>query len=369
MRKLLTILLFCLPAFVVWAGEQTAEYLTIHTTSTVKPGSSDVYTFIVKMNSVSRQYTAVNVDLHLPDGLEVQTNSNGRLLVSIDTSNESMVTDDMGENYHALGATFGVVGKGVLRVAITSNQNDLMKQADGNLFSFKVKATPFLKPGTATITMDNIAFIIREDGKAYEPSNQPNATFTVGTQSSLTLNVSAENKWSTCILPFDCNVPNGVGAYTSSEVNGDYIVLNAATSIQAYQPYILYAETGYSGEVSGVVVADNYVEVASVGLLRGAIVPQQISTGYVLQNQGGDVKFFDVDGQVFTIPAGRCWLETNVNAPKVLGFNTNMTGVTTSKEVIKMKDEMCYDLQGRRVLHPQAGCIYVIGGRKMLKIK
>lgn len=370
MRKILLTFLLCLPAFAAWAGEPTTDHLTITANATVQPGSDDVYTFMVKMNSVSRQYTAINMDLHLPDGLEVQTNSNGRLLVSIDTSNESMVTDDLGENYHALGATFGVVGKGVLRVAITSTQNDLMKQADGNLFSFKVKATPFLKPGTAAITMDNIAFIIKEDAKAYEPAEQANATFTVDTQSTLTVNVSSENKWSTCILPFSCQVPNGVGAYTCSEVSGDYVVLNAVTAIEAYKPYILYAETGFTKALSGAVVADNYVEVATEGLLRGAIVAQQVTTGYVLQNQDGTAKFYDVDGQVFTIPAGRCWLVTNTEAPKALGFTTGTTdmgaSLINSEQIIV---NSVYDLQGRRVLNPEAGRIYVIGGKKVLKLK
>ena len=358
---------------VAWAGESTDDYLTIapsFPSTIVVPGSDDVYTFIVKMNNVSRHYTAVNMDIHLPSGLEVQTNSNGKLLLSIDTSDDSMVTDESGDNYHILGATFGVVGDGVLRVAITSINNDEMKQQDGNLFSFKVKATAYLKPGDLPVAIDNIAFIIKEDAKAYEPNNQPDATFTVGTESSLTLNISSDNKWSTCILPFDCALPAGVEAYTCDEATEDYIRLTPATSIVGYKPCILYAKNGYSGEVAGNVTADNYLEVVTDGLLHGAIVPQQITSGYVLQKPGDDpAQFYNVNGQTFTIPSGRCWVETPSNEARELGITIGTTGITQRTSAPNTKDAICYDLQGRRVDHPQVGRIYIIGGQKVLKIK
>ena len=369
---LLTFMLFL--SAVAWAGESTDDYLTIapsFPSTIVVPGSDDVYTFIVKMNNVSRHYTAVNMDIHLPSGLEVQTNSNGKLLVSIDTSDDSMVTDELGDNYHTIGATFGIVGDGVLRVAITSMSNDEMKQQDGNLFSFKVKATAYLKPGVIPVAIDNIAFIIKEDAKAYEPANQPDATFTVGTGSSLTLNISSENQWSTCILPFGLNIlPEGVEAYTCNQANDEYVLLTPVTSMDGYKPYILHAENGYSGLVEGIVVADNYLEVVTDGLLHGAIVPQQITSGYVLQKPGDDpAQFYNVNGQTFTIPSGRCWVETPSNGARELGITIGTTGITQRTSALNTKDAICYDLQGRRVDQPQIGHIYIIGGRKVLKIK
>jgi hypothetical protein len=174
------------------------------------------------------------------------------------------------------------------------------------------------------------------------------------------------------VLPFDCAIPEGVEAYSSSETNsdsnGDYLVLTKATSIQAYTPYILYAPAGYTHQQIGEVNPAAYVEVAVAGVLRGAIVPQQVSEGYVLQNQGDGVKFYNVNGEAFTIPEGRCWVVVpNQNSP-AFALDRSTTGISVVQKSM-MKSSDIYDLQGRRVTSPEPGHIYVMDGRKVLKLK
>jgi len=53
MRKTILLLLVSLQAGFVWAGEATADYLTI-SNMTVTSGSNTIYSFTVKMKDVSR---------------------------------------------------------------------------------------------------------------------------------------------------------------------------------------------------------------------------------------------------------------------------------------------------------------------------
>ena len=368
MRKTLTLLLmFGLLTLNVHAADTTPDYLTI-SNLTVTPGNSGVYNFTVKMKNVSRSYTAINMDLHLPDGLTPQIKNDGKPRVAIDTSDDSMVLDEYGDNNHSIGATFDVVDKGVLRVVISSTANAEMQAIDGNLFKVYVKASPFLKPGTASIAVDEIAFIVKEGGKAYQPASQPDLTFNVNSQSTVSLNISADNQWSTAVVPFNAALPTGVQAYSCSSTSGDYLVLEAVTSLAAYQPYILHAESGYTGALSGSVDATQYVATATAGLLSGAIVSRSITEGYVLQNKGDGACFYNVNGQSFNIPEGRCWLTVPDGSRAAFGFDVETTAVDNINIALPRSYEV-YDLEGRRVPSPQAGHLYIIGGRKVLKLK
>ena len=371
MRKLL--LLFFLNALAVfaYAGEATQEYFTI-SNMTVVPGSNDVYSFTVSLNNVCRRYTAVNMDMHFPAGLVPDTKSNGSPKVVVDKTDASMVTVEDDEATHSVSATFDVVGTGILRVVLMSTANEELKDTDGKLFTVYVKATPFIQPGEAHISVDEMALIIKEGGVAYEPENQPNFTFTVENESTVPVTVSSDNQWSTCVLPFDCAIPEGVEAYsssaTTSDSNGDYLVLTKAESIQAYTPYILYAPVGYTHQQVGEVNPAAYVEVAVAGVLRGAIVPQQITEGYVLQHQGDGVKFFNINGESFTIPEGRCWVVVPSASRPAFALDRSTTGISVKQNDMTKSNDI-FDLQGRRVSSPEAGRIYVIDGRKVLKLK
>lgn len=186
----------------------------------------------------------------------------------------------------------------------------------------------------------------------------------------LKINITKTNKWGTCVIPFDAELPVGVQAYTSNGMNGGFLMLEEAESLKAYTPYILYAENGYEVTLTGVVDVANYQETVTDGLLNGAIAEQQISAGYVLQNQGSGSMFYDVNGQTFTIPAGKCWL--SAVASSVATVRISLDGTTGIDEINSndgsIDEEFIYDLSGRQVENPVKGEIYIINGKKALKL-
>jgi hypothetical protein len=190
----------------------------------------------------------------------------------------------------------------------------------------------------------------------------------VSDQSTVSLNVSADIKWNTCVLPFSAQLPTGVRAFSGSRLSEDYLYLTEASSLQAFTPYLLLAENGYSGTLQGTVDPEQYVSVATDGYLHGAIIQQQITQGYVLQNLGEGPIFYNVNGQNFVIPQGKCWLAAgDASSSQAVRIGIDGASGIDSAPSPAPADNAIYTLDGRRVKHPQTGHIYIIGGKKAIK--
>lgn len=373
MKKILLSLCLCLCAGIASAvdPQSTTDKIVI-SDLTVSPDGTEAY-FTVSLQG-SRIYTAYNMDIHLPEGLEVSYKSN-KPNVTMGTSRtkpssfypstsqyDEDLEMDLYDYSHKLAFSYGVLGERWLRLACSCDVNSEFIANSGDLFKVYVKASPFMKPGEAHITVDGIALVVKENAVKYVPE-ETDKTITVGTTSKVAINVNAENQWGTCVLPFDAAIPEGVKAYECEATNGDNLVLTAASSLEAYTPYILYAPTGYSATLSGEVDASKYVCVATKGLLSGAITAQSISTGYVLQNQGDGAMFYDVNGDTFSVPEGKCWLSESASLTNVrYGFADETTGV---KNVFADESNVIYNLQGVKLSAPKHKGIYINSSLKI----
>ena len=186
------------------------------------------------------------------------------------------------------------------------------------------------------------------------------------------LNISSANQWSTCALAFDAELPEGVRAFAPTGLTGKYVDMTEVEALEANKPYVLYAQEGYTGTLSGTVDVANYQETVTDGVLSGAIVKQEINEGYVLQNQGKGSMFYNVNGQAFTIPAGKCWMSAfNAGTSSVMmrfsdGAN-DIEGVYMDAPIDAPVNETIYDLEGKPVEEMMSGRVYIVGGKKIMK--
>lgn len=374
MKKILTLLCLAFVTGTACAWEWTTDKFVI-SDLTVAPGGDEVY-FTVSLDG-TRYYTAYNLDIHLPEGLEVAYTKANKPHVTMTASKArpSVVYPSVSEydedldmdiyTYpHTLDFTYSVVAERDLRLACSSNTNDAFVGMSGELFKVYVKASPFMKPGAAEITIDGQNLTL-PNGDKFVPYEYEK-DITISTTSKIPVKVSATNKWSTCVLPFSAAVPAGVTAYTCSSANGDNLVLAPANELAAFTPYILYSETGYSATLSGEVNPSQYVEVATSGLLSGAIMPQSVTSGYVLQNKGEGPMFYDIDGQSFTIPSGKCWLAESTSLSRArYGFFDESTGISAA--TISKTNNVFYNLQGQKIAEPIHDGIYIVNGKKIVK--
>ena len=236
-----------------------------------------------------------------------------------------------------------------------------------------VKASPYLKPGDVTLKVTKLHFITKENAQQYNCKDQ---TLTLHAQptSSLSLMVSGESHYGTCVLPFDVKVlPPGVKAFSAKKLDstGTFVVLDEVQQMAAYTPYILYSDGGYTGTLSGEVDESRYAETVADGFLRGAIAPVAKTDGYVLQDLGEGAKFYAMEGQTFNIPEGKCWMELPAMQAAAPFYGIQIgdaaTAITAPHSVPSPHTHV-FSLDGKRVTTMQPGGIYVMNGKKVLKI-
>ena len=365
-KSILLFVMCCLAALYGQAqGTPTDDHFTISTVTVQPGGDYDVINFGLEG---SRIYTAYNLDCLFPTGVDVYYDEGEPAVVMDDEDEIYPYTKKLGKKTfkHTVGCTYGVAEAKTLRVACTSNENAEFTATSGSLFYVGVVASPYAKPGTAVLRLSGQNLTVKENAAKYVPADADYTVITVGTTSKVTLRISAANKYSTLVLPFDADIPAGVKAYSCHESTADALLLKEANSFDAYKPYILYAEGGYEGTLTGVVDPAKYVEVATDGLLSGAIVAQEVQEGYVLQNQGSGVKFYNVDHQKFSIPEGRCWINSSTLGVRSFEFS-DITGVASPSCHTTLDN--VFTLDGKRVSSMEAGHIYIVNGQKILKIK
>ena len=188
------------------------------------------------------------------------------------------------------------------------------------------------------------------------------------TELTCTVSITKANQYGTCILPFDAAVPSSLTAYSCATVEGNTLILTQENTLQANTPYIVYAPQGASETFSGRVDMQQMPSEVSVGLLTGVLQSKTLKSGnsqYVLQNQGQGARFYQVNQEDITVPAYRCFLTVQQSAQLFYLFGGDGTGIDT---VVgdDNSDAPVYDLEGRRVLTPLSGSIYIQNGKKFI---
>ena len=378
-NKLILFLALLFVATIARPDVETTDRIVLSELASVVPGSSEVYSFTVSLQGNDTYYTAFEIDLTFPEGMSVAYNNKGTARVSMVKTNLYPYTveeeeDEEGEmkevkNYsHTLSAA--MVSSNCLKVIVMSMQNDEFTKTSGDLFKVHVQASPYLKPGNNGIGVS--AKLVTKDEKMHTPTEYTSNTLTVENTSSLTLAISSENQFGTCILPFNYNLPaNGsLKAYTCSKCTSEELLLTEEqTMMQAYTPYILYSPSGFSANISGTVDAEKYPEggIVKQGYLVGTVVQKELeeSTSYVMQNQGYGALFYNVGDTPFVLSAGKCYAELPDGSEARFIHFDDATGIFETENG-ERKMENCHDLSGRRVEKLQKG-VYIVNGNKVVK--
>lgn len=348
----------------------TDDNITVNDVTLV-PGSTDTYQ--VEISLVGSQiYTAYQMDILFPPGVDVVVDEDGPY-VDLWDGDGCIYPYVRKKLVHSLSSSYGVISSKLLRISCRGDMNKELTAIKGKLLYFLVKVSPYLKLGDVVLKVTNLDFITKENAQKYHCKDQT-LTLHATAESTVNLSVSGSSHYGTCVLPFAVSsLPADVKAYSAKGLDdtGQLVVLDEVTQLAAYTPYILYSASGYTGMLNGTVDASQYGEVVRDGLLRGAIAPQKKSEGYVLQDLGEGAKFYAMDGVEFLIPEGKCWLEmpsAQTSAPQYgiqIGTTTGITAPTTSASA----HGKIYTLDGKEVKTMQPGGIYVVNGKKVLKIK
>jgi hypothetical protein len=205
----------------------------------------------------------------------------------------------------------------------------------------------------------------------------------------------AAGTYTTVMVPFDYDLPDGVVA---EELN--FIAFNGpdnnwisfkevTTTMTANTPYILknnsataalFADLGIktvystastnSVEVPGATMKGTYKAITAAELVA------QEDGDIIFVNTAGEGKYIDDEAPAnITFPAGRAYIVVNKNtfstsagvAPKFTIFHGDDDLNSIEETVnVEVKDDVIYDLAGRRIVKPTKAGIYIVNGKKMI---
>lgn len=180
-----------------------------------------------------------------------------------------------------------------------------------------------------------------------------------------------EAGWSTLVLGFNAEIPDGVEAYAVSSTGNDYAKLTQITGVLAAGEAVVLKNTG-TYQFAYTTTTPTEVE---NNLLEGTLFDINISqNAYVLSKSTSGVGFYkavlnQAEGTAFKNNANKAYLPIEeASEANVLRFFFGDS--ETAVESVEGEDEnakaVVYDLAGRRVQNAQKG-VFVVNGKVVIK--
>ncbi|MBO4663957.1 MAG: hypothetical protein J5663_06045 [Bacteroidaceae bacterium] len=351
------------------SATSTDDKIVISTTSLNPGGETATVTVGIEGNTL---YSAYEMDLLLPAGVSIVYNANGNpdvtMVKGASSIYPSTVDVDGEKTYsHLFGCSYNAVGANVLRVSCLSTASENFTATSGALFRFTVKAGSYTKPSDLNITVSNYHLITRT-AEQNEPKEAPVGCVTVTDKCSVPVAISSVNKYGTAVFPFSvASVPEGLAVYSISEAEGDNLMLQREESIDAFTPYMLYAENGFTGTFTGKVDVSRWVSTSQSGYLIGLLESKSVSEGFILQNKGDGAQFYMVAPYTYALSAGKCYLklDSNVTYSRLRFVHSDdVNGIEVTPAI--STNGRIYSIEGIEVSRPQSGHVYIQGGKKII---
>lgn len=247
---------------------------------------------------------------------------------------------------------------------------------------YTASITAFETPVATNVAQSEIAkFDLQNEtrGLAWRTKSASGSRRDMWLTEAYTLNVGDANA-ATLVLPFTSNIPENVSCYTLTHENGSSTV-NATpveTTLPANTPVLINAAKGKHKFVNPVYVSavTTGSDPVTEGALTGVYASTTVQSGsYILYYKSEDptnypLGFYKADGTTNTVAANRAYLTPNGSvSPARLAINfdgDDTTGIeaVSTQHSEEIKDNVYYDLSGRRVAQPTKG-LYIVNGKKV----
>lgn len=278
----------------------------------------------------------------------------------------SMTDVDGNERYVSTGVVYGGNAN---QIRTTTNAEDAL--------AVKVIATK--TDGVHNLyNVEASNYIGSQDNGFYTVNSHINFNILEASTVDVTLTISSA-KWSTLILPFNAELPEGVKAYTCAGVIDGVLTFNEDTTIVANTPYLVGGNAGeYDFSGYGLADKDSYTigESQASGLFTGTYVEYKTEADgktWVLQKDKntGSAVFLIVGTSVQPkVKANRCYITyEEVSGARMLrlGFgDDDTTGIDNMQFPTDNSRVTIYDTMGRKVTSMKKGNLYIMNGRKVV---
>lgn len=175
-------------------------------------------------------------------------------------------------------------------------------------------------------------------------------------------------RYATLNLPCAVTIPTGVKAYTATDGETEITLSEIEGGvIPAKTPVILVGE---AGSYNFTINTDNTAEAISTAM-SGTLVPVTVAadaSAYILKNGAQGIGMYKITSETDrTIAANKAYMGSTTAPPsnmKVFNFGGISTGINNAVAG-NAKNNVYYDLNGRRVLYPAHGVFVKANGEKV----
>ncbi len=374
------------------------DYVQVNTSATGITDAKSTYTTTKNLDNLEAYFTAVeeNEEVILTFGNYYRLVSNK---VPTDVLSSSISYADQNGTFQANGGgrNISIVSEddkdyGTLWTPIRTDSYFYLKNANANLaigqnggdmplsfdWAAKCKYEAGSELGTAKFRLETTEkYLNNTDAGINSGQAAENYLWKIEKVTEIPVAIGTAG-WASLVLPFAVELPAGVKAYyAETGVSGDVFTLTEWTEdvVPAYMPVFV---TGTPGNVN---FALSTTTTANPGnnVLKGYTMMRKNFTGD--NNSVDNTKSFAgiyalkantdklglLTETVKTFPANRVYVEAAANGAKEvrLGFDET-TGIEESvAEQQNSKDEVYYDLNGRRVWNPKKGIFTTASGKKV----
>lgn len=371
--------LFCLLALLqVRANAQTTLEVWMDQTMEVTADGTTVTYLTFYQKDPNINYIAFNMAITVPKGIHIHQKKVGRDYVNdIELSIRATTTHTIACN---------MPDENTIKIISTSSelQEFYPDDEDGNLydplFTIGLVGDATMYNGTYPIEMWDLVFGYRDQADGQLKHNDPEPIYSemyvTGGQNFEGINYTLSPlQWGTLILPFSCDIPQGLNVYTCEGINEDNrLVLNRQSSFEANTPYLIYGTPGdYHLNGTYCAVKSTY----STDFMTGVYTDTEVPEGaYVLQNHEATsgLGFYRVGSVAVTCPAYRCYLNALTSDVKMFSFglDDNTTEIvpvnacTEPSSVYTTDGKYVGKKTGKDMNNLQRG-IYIVKQKKILK--
>lgn len=372
---------FCLLALIAVRlnAQSTLEVWMDQSVEITADGTTVTYlTFYQKDPSIN--YIAFNMAITVPKGIKIHKKKVGRETVNdIELSVRATSTHTIACN---------MPDDNSIKIVCTSSelQEFYPDDEDGNLydplFTIGLVGDASMYNGVYQIEMWDMLFGYRDAEDGQLKHNDPDPIYSqitvAGGQDFPGVDfVLSSFQWGTLIVPFSCELPNGLSAFTCKEISEDNkLILTKQKSIEANTPYIINGTPGsYHMNGTYCAIMDKYSSDYLTGVYVDYEVPQD---AFVLQNheESSGFGFYRVGSTPVTCPPNRCYLNPVYSG--IMMFSLSYDGNTTGLERFSNNDENSpiYSIDGKNMgcddsvdnsLNGLQRGIYIVKQKKVIK--
>ena len=202
-------------------------------------------------------------------------------------------------------------------------------------------------------------YIGSQDAGVFTVNSHINFTIAEASQATVDMTISSDVKYATRIFPFTPTTwPDNVVAYSCEASSDNVLTLDEVAQPVANTPYILFADFGSTGSVSGFGTATETSYTA--GWLTGVYEDTKATAGtYVLQNNNGNVAFYVVEAEKEpTVGAYRCYLSPSLEGRSAFFFPGSgevVTGINAAVKALTSGKAQIFNASGAQIPALQKG--------------